>query len=59
MNRKLIEAIGDNHISTSADTPLLSNAFEKNQAILVPIRLQGAELGPKTPLGEMFSGAGL
>ena len=30
MDRKLIEAIGDNHISTSADTPLLSNAFEKS-----------------------------
>lgn len=30
MNRESIEAIGDNHISTSADTPLLSNAFEKS-----------------------------
>jgi GTP cyclohydrolase I len=30
MNKDLIEVIGDNHISTSAETPLLSNAFEKS-----------------------------
>ncbi len=30
MNKELFEAIGDNHISTSAETPLLPNAFEKS-----------------------------
>ncbi|MCG8372427.1 MAG: GTP cyclohydrolase I FolE [Balneolales bacterium] len=30
MNKELIEAIGDSHISTSAETPLLPNAFEKS-----------------------------
>lgn len=29
MNKELIETIGDNHISTSVETPLLPNAFEK------------------------------
>jgi len=30
MNKELIEAIGDNHISTSVETPLLPDAFEKS-----------------------------
>lgn len=29
MDKELIEAIGDNHISTSVETPLLLHAFEK------------------------------
>ena len=29
MNNNLIEAIGDNHISTNVDTPLLPTAFDK------------------------------
>ncbi|MEO1022187.1 MAG: GTP cyclohydrolase I FolE [Bacteroidota bacterium] len=30
MNKEQIEAIGDNHISTSVETPLLPDAFEKS-----------------------------
>ena len=29
MNKEQLELIGDNHISTNVDTPLLKNAFEK------------------------------
>ena len=29
MDNNLIEAIGDNHISTNVDTPLLPTAFDK------------------------------
>lgn len=29
MNKEQLELIGDNHISTNVDTPLLENAFEK------------------------------
>lgn len=29
MDKDLIESIGDNHISTNVETPLLSNAFNK------------------------------
>lgn len=32
MNKELIEAMGDNHISTNVKTPLLPNAFEKSNA---------------------------
>ncbi len=30
MNKNKIETIGDNHISTSVETPILANAFEKS-----------------------------
>ena len=32
MNKKQIELIGNNHIPTSMETPMLSNAFEKSDA---------------------------
>ena len=30
INKEHIELIGDNHISSNVDTPLLKNAFEKS-----------------------------
>jgi GTP cyclohydrolase I len=31
MDKNQIESIGDNHVSTSVETPILSNAFEKSE----------------------------